>query len=87
MTSDGSWIADKRLFEKNGYHQVQQKDRFELMVKNFVETNDDPKFIDWSQQQKNIRDGIWYIQISANGMKNQYIYYQKQLLITGLTWQ
>ena len=52
MTSNGSWMTDKRLFEKAGYVKVDQKDRFELMVKHFTKNEQEPKFIDWTVEQK-----------------------------------
>ncbi len=51
MTSKGSWLTDKRLFEKNGYLETDQADRFELMVKKFRQDAPDPKLIDWTKQQ------------------------------------
>ena len=30
VASKGSWMADKRIFEKNGFEVVDKKDRFEL---------------------------------------------------------
>ena len=33
MTSNGSWLADKTLFKKNGFIQIDKKDRFELLSK------------------------------------------------------
>jgi len=52
MTSKGSWMADKRLFEKNGYTEIDARDRFELMVKKFNANAPDPELIDWSAKQK-----------------------------------
>jgi len=51
ITSKGPWIADKTLFEKNGYFKVDELDRFELMVKKFDYNNPTPKLIDWKKQQ------------------------------------
>ncbi|MFC2123458.1 GNAT family N-acetyltransferase [Bacteroidota bacterium] len=35
LCSDGSWIADKRVFLKNGFKKVDEYGKFELLVKNF----------------------------------------------------
>ncbi len=51
MTSKGSWIADKRLFDKNGFHQADQRGRFELMVKKLKPEAADPSLIDWKKNQ------------------------------------
>lgn len=51
MTSDGSWITDKRLFLKNGFEQVDQLGRFELLSKSHSKESDMPKLIDWTKQQ------------------------------------
>lgn len=52
MTSDGSWIADKRLFEQNGLMEVDNRGRFELMTKKWNPKATNPKLIDWTLQQK-----------------------------------
>ncbi len=52
MTSKGSWIADKGVFEKNGFKQVDQRGRFELLSKKWEATALDPKLLDWTVQQK-----------------------------------
>jgi hypothetical protein len=46
ITSEGSWMAGKDLFIKNGFSLVDSKDRFDLMAMKFRDA-DDPKFIDW----------------------------------------
>lgn len=51
MTSKGAWMADKQLFEKNGYYVVETKGRFDLLVKKFDENAPDPKLKDWLAQQ------------------------------------
>ena len=48
MTSNGVWLADKSLFEKNGFSETDRKDRFELMTKSFNENAENPTFIDWT---------------------------------------
>lgn len=49
-TSDGAWLADKRVFLKNNYKAVDAKDRFELFVKKFNLDAENPKFADWDQE-------------------------------------
>ncbi len=51
MSSSGSWMADKRIFLKNGYSQADKKDRFELLYKNWTENDQVPEFLDWSSEQ------------------------------------
>ena len=53
VSSKGAWMADKRIFEKNGFVIVDQKDRFELLCKKFTERDDVPTFIDWTTNQAN----------------------------------
>ncbi|MCU4175004.1 GNAT family N-acetyltransferase [Carboxylicivirga sp. N1Y90] len=48
MTSKGSWITDKRIFEKNDYIKQESKGRFELMVKAWDRA--DAHLIDWTKQ-------------------------------------
>jgi len=43
ITSDGSFIAGKELFEKNGFKQFDQSDRFELMCYQ-IKTGKRPQF-------------------------------------------
>jgi len=52
MTSKGTWIIDGRLFEKNGYAPVDQRDRFDLYSKKWDVSAVDPKLLDWTAQQK-----------------------------------
>jgi L-amino acid N-acyltransferase YncA len=51
VSSDGAWMANKKLFEKNGFVVADKLDRFELMVKKINDKNLQPKFIDWTKQQ------------------------------------
>jgi len=51
MTSKGSWLADKSIFMKHGFEEVDKKDRFELMTLK-LNGEDDPTFIDWHQNAK-----------------------------------
>jgi len=59
MTSIGTFIADKRLFEKNGFTQTDKLERFELMVKKFNLTVEDPKLIDWTKNREKYQG--WYL--------------------------
>ena len=52
VTSDGSWMASKSVFEKNGYTIAEQKERFELMCKKLDEENPNPSFNDWRENLK-----------------------------------
>jgi len=52
MTSTGGWLANKSIFEKNGFKQIEAKDRFELLVKTWTDGARLPEFINWHQQQK-----------------------------------
>lgn len=52
MSSDGAWMANKTLFEKNGFYIADRLDRFELMVKTLDNKVPHPKFIDWTQKQR-----------------------------------
>lgn len=51
MSSDGPWMADKTLYEKNGFHVGEKLGRFELMIKRFDNRTSKPVFIDWTKQQ------------------------------------
>lgn len=55
MTSKGTWMADKSLFEKNNFEVTEEKGRFELLVKQFDEKAEMPKFNDWEKQQSNYK--------------------------------
>ena len=59
MTSKGSWIADKTLFEKNGFTQLEKKDRFELLSKQWDSTSKKPEFYNWTKQQKKYKG--WHL--------------------------
>ena len=52
MTSKGSWIADKRIFEQNDFIEVAKRGRFELLSKKWNTEITDPKLFDWTVQQK-----------------------------------
>ncbi|MEM6724068.1 MAG: GNAT family N-acetyltransferase [Bacteroidota bacterium] len=51
MSSKGSWMASQSVFQKNGFVQVDQKDRYELMSLAFYVEAESPQFIDWTAQQ------------------------------------
>jgi len=46
MASNGTWMADKSIFLKNGFELIDSKDRFDLMVFKFNKALD-PAFINW----------------------------------------
>jgi hypothetical protein len=55
MSSDGPWIANKTLYEKNNFIVTEKLDRFELMVKSYDPQAKSPEFLDWTiEQQKYI---------------------------------
>ncbi len=49
MSSDGVWMANKTIFEKNGFALAGKLGRFELMVKKFDNKNPEPQLIDWTK--------------------------------------
>ena len=51
MSSKGAWLADKSIFEHNGFEVIAKKDRFELLSKKWDTAAADPKFMDWTAQQ------------------------------------
>jgi len=50
MTSDGPWIANRTLFEKNGFMIANKLDRFELMYKRLNNTSPAPQLKNWNMQ-------------------------------------
>ena len=50
MSSDGAWMANKSLFEKNGFAIADQSGRFELLHKKINDQAVAPKFHDWQAQ-------------------------------------
>ena len=52
FSSKGSWMADKRVFEKNGFQEISKLNRFELMVYKTNDSAKDPSFIDWTSKAK-----------------------------------
>jgi len=51
FASDGPWLADRRLFENNGFKLVDSKGRFDLMVYPLKKAAK-PEFVDWEKNQK-----------------------------------
>lgn len=52
MTSNGGWLANQTIFEKNGFTQLETKDRFQLMAKTWNHNAKKPRLLDWHSQQK-----------------------------------
>ena len=52
LTSDGPWLANKTLFEKNGFVYAATRGRFELMYKTFDPETQPPQFFDWTDALK-----------------------------------
>jgi GNAT superfamily N-acetyltransferase len=52
MTSDGPWIANKTLFEKNGFVIADRLGRFELMHKRLNDRGSSPRLNDWTKEQE-----------------------------------
>jgi len=59
MTSNGSWIANKDIFNKYGFTEVDKRGRFELLSKSWDKNADDPKLFDWTKQQKKYKG--WHL--------------------------
>lgn len=59
MTSKGSWIANKSFFLKNGFEQVDQRGRFELLSKKWAGNPVNPKLLNWEEQQKGFKG--WHL--------------------------
>ncbi len=59
MTSKGSWIVNKTIFEKLGFAEVDKKGRFELLSKKWNKDVSNPKLIDWTKQQQKYRG--WHL--------------------------
>ncbi len=51
VCSDGAWMANRTIFEKNDYSMVDQLGRFELMYKKYSPASQNPKFDDWTTKQ------------------------------------
>ena len=50
MSSDGTWMAGRKLFEKNGFKIIDRADRFELLQKSLNGNSSTPRFNDWKAQ-------------------------------------
>lgn len=59
ISSKGSWMTDKRIFEKNGYALLDKKGRFDLLAKKWSNSPEEPSFIDWSIKQPKYRG--WHL--------------------------
>ena len=55
MTSDEPWIANKTLFEKNGFVIADQLGRFEFMYKRLNDKSPIPLLNDWTKQQEKFK--------------------------------
>ena len=51
MTSDGTWIANRTMFEKIGFIIADRLERFELMYKALDDRAPLPKFNNWNERQ------------------------------------
>lgn len=51
VASDGSWLAEKRLFANNGFELIDSRERFDLMYYP-IKGKAKPKFLDWEPSQK-----------------------------------
>ena len=92
ITSKGAWLADKTLFEKNGFTIVDKRDRFELLSKKWNSNANDPKLRDWTQQQKKYQG--WHLRYanqcpwhekSVEAMLNVAYEYGIDLKVTQIT--
>lgn len=52
MTSKGVWIANKSIFENNGFKEVDNRGRFELLSKKWNAAVPNPSLIDWTAEQE-----------------------------------
>ncbi len=59
MSSDGPWMANTSLFERNAFHVAERLDRFELMVKTFDDAVPAPVFFDWRKEQSGYKG--WHL--------------------------
>ena len=59
LASDGNWIADKRLFLRNGFEVCDKRGRFELLVRKFSDKVQSPSIIDWTENLHGL-DG-WHL--------------------------
>lgn len=59
MTSKGGWLANNSLFKKNGFKEIEVKDRFELLSKTWSNNSTKPRLFDWNSQQKKYKG--WHL--------------------------
>lgn len=59
MTSEGPWIATRKLFEKQGFYPTDSKGRFELMALEITQNAGQPKFLDWEARLKEFKG--WHL--------------------------
>lgn len=59
MSSKGPWMANKSLFEKNGFEIADTRGRFELMFKAFKAKEKAPGFINWEEELKKYKG--WHL--------------------------
>jgi glutathionyl-hydroquinone reductase len=52
MSSEGPWMVDRRLFEKNGFVKVDERGRFQLLAKTWDENAGIPILNDWEDEAK-----------------------------------
>jgi hypothetical protein len=57
VTSDGPWMAGKKIFVKNGFKQIAKQGRYELLIHQ-LRRGKLPSFIDWSKNKISSRDYI-----------------------------
>lgn len=60
VTSDGPWMADKRIFVENDFKEIETKGRFNLLIKE-IKKGLKPSFINWEEYK-----------ISSKGFKIVY---------------
>ena len=58
LTSSGAWVANKKLFKKQGFTKADTRGRFELMYKTWRAV-DKPRLIDWEAKQANYQG--WHL--------------------------
>ncbi len=52
LSSNGPWMANSNIFQKNGFTHIESKDRFDLNVKYFNEAKSEAKILDFIAKQK-----------------------------------
>jgi predicted GNAT family acetyltransferase len=55
MCSEGSWIADKRVFIKHGFREAESLDRFQLLYLKFEKEATDPELNNYTESRKKIK--------------------------------